>query len=271
MKRWLLVLCSVASAQPTKVSVAPEVEAEVVSVPAGAFAMGHPRSDPRPSGTVWKANEGPRRTVRLGAFEIDRYEVTVEMWAEFLQKVAGATAHHRLQAIEHDGEGYRPAVDPRTPIAAVSWVEARAFCRWRGMELPTEAQWERAAHGPGDEDRTWPWGEDPADCRRANLHSGRSSCVDHPAPVGTYGALGESPEGVADLAGNVAEWVRDVEAPYDEAETDDPRGPAAGPYRVVRGGSYIEWSARGRITARLGARPEQRSVAVGFRCARTLR
>jgi iron(II)-dependent oxidoreductase len=263
------LLC-VGSAWAQKAPVAPETLGALVEIPAGRFAMGNEGLEPRPNGTIWKVNERPRRLVELEAYAVHRTEVTVQMWAEFLNRVAGETAWHRLQPVHRAPDGtYGPAVDGHTPISGVSWLEARAFCRWHGLDLPTEAQWERAAHGPGEAARTWPWGERAPDCRTANLHNGRTSCHDGPLPVGTTGARGASPEGVEDLSGNVAEWVLDFEAPtHDALDLVEPKGPAEGRFRVIRGGSFIEWTYRARVTARLGARPERRSRAVGFRCVR---
>ncbi|MCB9524925.1 MAG: SUMF1/EgtB/PvdO family nonheme iron enzyme [Myxococcales bacterium] len=262
-----LLLPAAALAQPAKVPVQPTLLGEPVGVPPGEFRMGHQRDDPSPTGSLWKVNEGPAHPVTLSAFQIHRHEVTVAMWVEFLNKVGGLAAWHPLQGVQRTPTGFAPAVDPQQPARAVSWVEARAFCRWHGLELPTEAQWERAARGGGPSARTWPWGEDPADCRRANLDGGRGGCADGPVPVGTYGALGASPDGVEDLAGNVAEWVLDWEAPYTDAPQTDPTGPADGEFKVIRGGSFLEWTLRGRVTARVAAPPDRRSVAVGFRCA----
>ena len=254
-----------------KVPTTPETLGTLIEIPAGRFVMGNEGLEPRPNGTIWKVNERPQRRIELSAFAIHQTEVTVQMWVEFLNRVAGETAWHRLQPVDRGSDGtYRPAGDPKIPISGVSWPEARAFCRWHGLDLPTEAQWERAAHGPGTDARTWPWGERAPDCRVANLHNGRTSCHDGPLPVGSFGVRGSSPEGVEDLSGNVAEWVLDYEAEtYDPDDLIDPLGPAEGTYRVIRGGSFIEWTYRARITARLGSRPDRRSRAVGFRCVRS--
>jgi formylglycine-generating enzyme required for sulfatase activity len=81
---------------------------------------------------------------------------------------------------------------------------------------------------------------------------------------------GASAEGVRDLSGNVAEWVRDWYGPYAAGEIDNPQGPASGKWRVIRGGSYISSTDRARVQTRDYARPELRSPETGLRCVKEL-
>ena len=260
-----------AEAQPQKINPAPTDYGDRVRIPAGVFTMGYPNTVANFTGERL-SNEGPVHEVRMSAFEIHRTEVTVGMWVDFLNKAGGLAAWHPLQPVDRHGSRFAAAVEPTEPARGVSWAQARAHCRWLGMDLPTEAQWERAAHGPGVGPKRYPWGDEDADCRRANLSHVHAQCHDGPRPVGAHSPDGDSAEGVVDLAGNVSEWVRDVYAyAYSPNESDpavDPTGPGHGTYRVVRGGSYLEHPPRGRVSARLGAPPHRRSVALGFRCAR---
>ena len=105
---------------------------------------------------------------------------------------------------------------PSWPVTAVSWHEAAAYCAWAGVRLPSHQHREQAACGP--EGRQYPWGSEPPDEKRANF----GKKVGSPTPVGLYPA-GATREGVADMAGNIWEWVED-------RHRDKARG--------VRGGSF---------------------------------
>jgi sulfatase modifying factor 1 len=240
-----------------------------VELPGGPVVLGYAPEDFGNYTGPWKVNERPPREVTLSPFAMDRHEVTVGAWVEFLNEVAGAMAWHPLQPVLQSPAGrFEAAVDPAEPIRAVTWGEARAYCHWLGLELPTEAQWERGAHGPGTAPRIYPWGDAPADCSRANVHQGPSLCRPGPVPVGTYRDTGASPEGLWDLSGNVAEWVLDgyAETP-DPGALVDPRGPEDAPLGTIRGGSYLEPTHRSRVHSRGPAPREGRSVTLGFRCA----
>lgn len=113
------------------------------------------------------------------------------------------------------GAGNRPAT-------CVSWQQAAQYCRWIGGRLPTEAEWERAARGR--KERAYPWsdatGEEPVDCDHANHFACGERLLPVDAPL-----LGRSPDGIAHLAGNAAEWVSDYYGPYRRGS--NPRGPRA--------------------------------------------
>ena len=265
-------------------------------VPAGTFAMGSDpvevvaamrlcRSDYGAARVAFDAcsrslveAEMPRRRVFLRAFAMDRHEVTN---ADFRACVrAGACDAAAL--VDADPR----LTAPGAPVTGVTWHEARAFCRWRGGRLPTEAEWEKAARGPAG--RTWSWGNtweprrlnhgrigalltqrslDPDLHRDADVTDGFALT----APVGAFPA-GASPYGILDLAGNVAEWTADVFAtePPQTRSRAHPRGPAAGSLRTVKGGSYLDPAHRTRAAARSAAEPHQRANDRGFRCVKDL-
>jgi formylglycine-generating enzyme required for sulfatase activity len=94
-------------------------------------------------------------------------------------------------------------------------------------------------------------------------------CVGDTKPVGSY-ENGKSPYGVYDVAGNVWEWVSDwySETYYQNSPTENPPGPDSGQYRVLRGGSLKQDKYFLRTSARLGSKPSDVNLGVGFRCVR---
>jgi len=138
---------------------------------------------------------------------------------------------------------------PNCPVVEVTWFDAKAYCDWAGVRLPAEAEWERAARG--QEGREYPWGNEEADPDRANY---RETKLRRLSPVGLF-PRGSTPDGIADLAGNVFEWVDDW---YDDSKEA----------RVLRGGSWDGSSANLRASCRYRDPPGGRNGDVGFRCAR---
>lgn len=240
----------------------PEPRDEMVRVPAGEFVMGC-------SGNKdCRDDEGPSHRVYLDAFEIDIHEVSVEDYKSCVQMgfCDGAVGLPNLDGRCNWGVANRQ----RHPINCVRWRQAREYCAWRHKHLPTEAQWERAARGI--DQRSFPWGEGPPPdsvCwnRGMTCEVGR-----RPADV--------SPTGAEDMAGNVAEWVRDRYFPwsYRQSARKNPkgwdRGGAPGAYgpcgydacRILRGGGAFDELSTLRSAARHPA--DEASENTGFRCAR---
>ncbi|MBI5502872.1 MAG: SUMF1/EgtB/PvdO family nonheme iron enzyme [Deltaproteobacteria bacterium] len=249
-----------------------------VAIPAGTFRRGSPWADPG-------APDSPVHEVTLtAAFRIDRYEVTN---ARYAACVAAGVCRAPGSKDSHTRDDYdRLPEYAAYPVLFVSWDDAVEFCGWIGRRLPTEAEWERAARGDcalvapatcGDEDlRPYPWGDAPAACDLANFDdaAGGGPCVAG-GDTDAAGArpLGAGPYGADDLAGNVAEWVADFYQP-DAYQTGcaagctDPPGPADGPERVVRGGSWDDVDTDLRVSVRSFASPGTRNEFLGFRCAR---
>ena len=246
----------------------PEVDLSVmVAIAGGSFSMGHPPADPGMYGAAWKENEMPEHEVTLSPFWVDKTEVTAEAFAVFLSGAAGEKHFDPLMPIERDGAYAYRAIEGREnrPANHVSWLAASEYCQWVGKRLPTEAEWERVAKGT--DGRRWPWGDEGPNCQRANHYRGSSYCEGHPVDVGSTSPEGDSVEGAQDMAGNVAEWVADLYAPYAPDPVMDPAGPAEGWWRTVRGGGYNEAGAAIRTTARWAAEPTAGSPGIGFRCA----
>jgi len=158
--------------------------------------------------------------------------------------------------------------NPSQPVVGVTWFEARAYCAWlsevsgRAYRLPTEAEWEAAAHGSQrKKSRVYPWGDDWHP-EKANSIEGR---VLKPSPVGAYTAAGAGgPFGAEDQAGNVYDWTGSLYLPYPyEAAKSEIRD--ADGERVVRGGSWLFDRRNVRCANRLRFVPDFFDNLVGFR------
>ena len=238
----------------------------------GLFACGEQGPDPTtspsrvkvPGGTALVAcrthdpicgdDEQPPREVVLGAFEIDRTEVTVARYQACVD--AGACTP--------PGCPFDAAVTPDLPVSCLTWDQAQAFCAFAGGRLPTEAEWERAARAGA---RIYPWGDDKPTCAHAVI----TGCGGAPQPVGGRLA-GASEFGALDMAGNVREWVADWYDPVSWARLagPDPRGPSEGSEKVTRGGAYDTRPEDARSSFRFPLPPTASRLDVGVRCARSL-
>jgi formylglycine-generating enzyme required for sulfatase activity len=233
----------------------------MVYIPGGTFQMGSPEGE-------GGSDERPQHAVTLSAYCLDRTEVTVSAYAECVaegdcrepSRGSGRFARyynwgHRAERGSH-------------PVNGVSWEDARTYCAFRSLRLPTEAEWEYAARG--SDGRTYPWGpEAPTEARLpSSLHCGEWGCAGGTSAVGTH-PTGASPFGVEDLAGNVWEWVSDRHGDYPSEPQTDPTGPASGRSRVYRGGSWdYGLPSYVRAAIRSWFSPSRRFDYLGFRCAR---
>jgi serine/threonine-protein kinase len=217
----------------------------LLCVPAGVFSMGADEGE---------YDEKPMHSVYLDAFWVDRTEVTNAMFMQYAS-ATGASAGGSGQA------------DPDHPVVEVNWAEAAAYCQWSKRQLPSEAQWEKAARGA--DERIYPWGNQDPDCTLVNSYDHNSSreCVGGVNPVGSYPA-GASPYGAVDMAGNVAEWVADGYQSdyYGISPQSNPPGPENASARVLRGGCWNnDWNFL-RTSIRKESDPNSRLSTVGFRC-----
>jgi len=222
----------------------------MIFIPAGAFMMGSNAGDP---------DELPIHQVTLSAYCIDVTEVTV---AAYRACTAPGCSTPNVGGACNWGVAERDA----HPINCVDWNQALAYCRWRGADLPTEAQWEYAARG--SDGRTYPWGSATPSSQLcwAGAGSRTSTC-----PVGMFSS-GNSPSGVMDMAGNVYEWTADWMGPYGSGAVSDPTGSASGTFRVFRGGGWGNSATLYmRSAGRDGQVPTYRDAIDGFRCARPSR
>jgi formylglycine-generating enzyme required for sulfatase activity len=245
-----------------------------VTLPAGDFTMGSDASAPQPLELEASADEGPIHAVSVPAFELTRHEVTV---GQYRACVEVGVCDEPLVEGRRDETWSRPERFADHPVNRVSWRQATTFCDWIGARLPTEAEWEYAARGAG-QDQPFPWGREPATCDRAVFNdytnvSGRSrGCgARRPLPVCSMPA-GDTAQGLCDMGGNVWEWVQDRYHPsYEGAPNDGSAwGEASEPgHRVVRGGGFTSYLHCLRVVNRRSRAPEAQNKNTGFRCARS--
>ncbi|RMG07045.1 MAG: hypothetical protein D6731_24495 [Planctomycetota bacterium] len=213
---------------------------ELLYVPAGSFNPFPDEEDADPEGT--------RPLQRVSAYWIGRHPVT---WGQF-RAFCAATGREPPQP------SY-PVTDDH-PVHGVSFGDAWDYCAWAGVRLPTEAEWEFAARG-GDDERAYPWGDEPPDPTRCNWRGHPDYGTLGTSPVGSFPA-GASPFGVEDLGGNVLEWTAD---PEDPLPTEAP--PPQLPQRTLRGGAYRLDESYCEIRTRTHLSPDSREPDVGFRVA----
>lgn len=272
---------------------------DMVIIEAGTFKMG---TDPAEAGLASQDCEDrdrgtdcrnpalfedsfPPHDVFINRFAIEIYEVSYEQYVAFLNTMGpnshrngcGGQACAAVQGgagltgaqssyITFDGVNYNVSVDfyRNRPVANVTWYGADAYCKAIGRRLPTEAEWEYAARGP--EGRLYPWGNawDPARARTS-----RPTNQGGPDEVNAF-RDGTTPQGVYNMAGNIAEWVNDWygEQYYKQVQPNaiDPQGPASGTRKVLRGGSWDSLPLFARAVHRQEADPARVYSFIGFRC-----
>ncbi len=231
-------------------------------VPAGTFAMGQADGD---------KDERPVHHVNLGAFCMDVAPVTNLQYAAFLNETGNrkeggkkwldtdCLACPLLVRIKEKSGTFAPKNGYADhPVIKVSWYGAKAYCERSGKMLPSEAQWEKAARG-GLAGKKFPWG-DSVDEKLANINGQNTT------PVKSFPANGY---GLYDMAGNVWEWAEDWYDPryYSRSPETDPRGPAGGELKVLRGGSWFHPdSSRCAQRASDHPRSDVFCFVTGFRC-----
>ncbi len=181
----------------------------LVFVPEGKFFMG--QDDPV---EFIDYDESPMHTVYLDGYLIGKYEVTNKQYKKFCDE----TGHPYPP-----DPGFENMPDyfmnyPNYPVVNVSWRDAAAYCKWAGLRLPTEAEWEKASRGT--DGRKYPWGDSEPTGKECNYADASIDCAwsdrdvndgyEYTAPVGSF-PQGASPYGCMDMAGNV--WERCVREP----------------------------------------------------------
>lgn len=243
----------------------------MVLIPGGAFEMGSSTLDALD-------NERPSHRVSISDYWLDCTPVTVADYAAFM----AAGGYQNSQWWHPEGWAWiqkqhitQPlywqdplTVWPEMPVCGVSWYEADAYSCFVGKRLPTEAEWERAAHWQPQQDcmQTYPWGDTPLTAKRGNFGGNQDGVT----PVGAY-PDGRSATGCDDLLGNVWEWTNTWFAGYPDFVPYPYQGYSQtyfdGTHRVLRGGSWATRPWVLRSTFRNWYQPWIQQVFSGFRCA----
>ncbi len=267
---------------------------EMISIPGGEFKMGISEEKAQEVVLGYFSNaatvspymyyrEAPVHAVSVKPFQISKFEVTNEEYQAFVnvggyqersfwQALIGAELNvdqmgwDRMTLLVDRTQKPGPSTwsngtyaegKARHPVEGISFYEAAAFCAWKKMRLPTEAEWEYTARGT--DARMYAWGNDIKPISQRD-----KSQVGVSFPVGTF-LQDKSPFGAMDLSCNVAEWVSDTwhlypGAPLDTEEVEERFG-------IVRGGHHSALAIEMRSTHRLKQDRLERNTPFGFRCA----
>jgi formylglycine-generating enzyme required for sulfatase activity len=241
-------------------------------VPAGRFLMGAQASSEGQPGYDPDAapDEGPPRWVELPAFWMLRTEVSAALYHACTQEGWCTEADVETRGGYATWAKLEGAPGLSEPINSLTWHGAQRVCGWLGGRLPTEAEWEYAARGT--DGRRFPWGNEPG-CGLTEAATGAASPAAGgrggmmkppcraPGPVSPSVLAGDSPFGMAGMAGNVWEWVEDAYVPASGAAA------SGEPRRVQRGGGWTsEEASELRAATRMSMAPEQKMNDVGARC-----
>lgn len=224
--------------------------------------------------------EDPKRHVYLDAYLIAKYELINTCYLSFVREMGkfypewlDPESKYYIESANEDYELDRElylncdAYLPDRPIVGISWYDAQEFCKWAGLELPTEAQWERACRA-GTESVFY-WGSDETDIGEYEWYCGNSDSKIH-----RPGEKSPNSFGLYDMSGNVWEWCQDwYHISYDINDTINPPGPNEEKVcggRVGRGGSYNFPSEMCTSGDRGHANSDSRFNSLGLRPAKSL-
>ncbi len=282
------------------------LRARLREIPGGFFEMGARKS------TFPADLDSPRRKVFVSPFLIAPHAVTNADYARFVEATGYRTVAERegWSYVFHlllnrpqdwpvsppglrwwrrvdgalwaqpEGPGSDVADRQTHPVAHIAWYDALAYCRWAGLRLPFEAEWEKAARG-GLVNMKFPWGNalTPGGVFAMNTWQGRfpdeNTAEDGfigTAPVDAYAPNGF---GLYNMTGNVWEWAQDWFGPRAPGKgvPRDPQGPESGTAKVQRGGSFlchVSYCDRYHVHSRTRNDPDSSTSNSGFRVAADL-
>ncbi|KMW60816.1 Sulfatase modifying factor 1 precursor (C-alpha-formyglycine- generating enzyme 1) [Candidatus Rhodobacter oscarellae] len=288
------------SAAPLEVPAGAGPRPETAQIPGGTALVGTDRPQIAVDG------EGPLRRAKLAPFEIGVTAVTNAEFAAFIDATGYVTEAERFgwsfvfwdqvpesvgatQAVVEvqwwrrvdgaiwsapNGPGTEAACLPDHPVVHVSWNDARAYARWVGGRLPSEAEWEHAARG-GQADVRFPWGDlEPDDIDTTPCNIWQGAFPDHNTQRDGYAATAPARSfepnayGLYNMAGNVWEWTADAYKVRSLKREVKERLKGMRGYRLSKGGSFLchrSYCYRYRIAARSGNSPDSTTTHQGFR------
>jgi formylglycine-generating enzyme required for sulfatase activity len=232
----------------------------MVWIEGGTFMMGSEDGDD---------DEKPVHQVMVSGFYMDRTEVTNKLYDACVQAGKCLPAHYddsSAYVVCRGGKWKKGIVGqefrgPHQPVVAVTWEQAKTYCRWRGGRLPTEAEWEYACRAGQTMKHSWDYDSNDEYAWYGENSDNRTQSVGQKKPNNS---------GLYDMRGNVWEWCSDWYGKYyyRDSPSQNPQGPDSGDRRVLRGGAWNISANRLSCTYRYRHDPDFRNDLLGFRCVR---
>jgi formylglycine-generating enzyme required for sulfatase activity len=221
----------------------------MIQIHGGSFTMGC-------SGTGCEDLEPAATQQTVGDFLIDPTEVTVGDYRATCHGNCGAGG--ATGSTDLAGCTWTPSPDANedVPINCITAAEAAAYCKAVNKRLPHESEWEYAARGGGSGERVYPWGSGLPSCMLGNF-APLACATKGPADVATH-TMGDTPEQVSDLVGNVAEWTQDAVSMLLSRKT----------FMVIKGGSYLTGANELAPGNHRTVDATSKDPELGFRCVR---